>query len=125
MLSANEDGVVSFFESGGLKVLAPQMSAFADGSRAMELAMKLVQLLLGKLSLGFISNAYLEELSIIVAAIARQFAVLHNALKFEALHKRSAIFSSELSVSHSHHATCQCFLKLRIQEILPMIGVVL
>lgn len=99
MLSANEDGVVSFFESGGLKVLAPQMSTFADGSRAMELAMKLVQLSLGKLSLGFISNTYLEELSIIVAAIARQFAVLHNALKFEALHILSAIFSSELSAS--------------------------
>jgi len=31
VLSANEDGVVSFFESGGLKVLAPQMSTFADG----------------------------------------------------------------------------------------------
>lgn len=29
--------------------------------------MKLVQLLLGKLSLGFISNACLEELSIIVS----------------------------------------------------------
>ncbi|XP_056174840.1 uncharacterized protein LOC115686228 isoform X1 [Syzygium oleosum] len=102
VLSANEDGVVSFFESGGLKVLAPQMSTFADvlaGSRPMELAMKLVQLLLGKLSLGFISNACLEELSIIVAAIARQFAVLHNALKFEALHILSTIFSSELAAS--------------------------
>ncbi|XP_030534195.1 neurochondrin isoform X2 [Rhodamnia argentea] len=99
VLSANEDGVVSFFESRGLKVLAPQMSTFSDGSRPMELAMKLVQLLLGKLSLGFISNACLEELSIIVAAIARQFAVLHNALKFEALHILSAIFSSELSAS--------------------------
>ncbi|KAI3442181.1 uncharacterized protein J3R85_001503 [Psidium guajava] len=99
VLSANEDEVISFFESGGLKVLAPQMSTFADGSRPMELAMKLVQLLLGKLSLGFISNACLEELSIIVAAIARQFAVLHNALKFEALHILSAIFSSELLAS--------------------------
>lgn len=39
-----------------------------------------------------------------VAAVARQFAVLHNALKFEALHLLSAVFSSEYSVS-SHFLT--------------------
>lgn len=34
-----------------------------------------------------------------VAAVARQFAVLHNALKFEALHLLSAVFCSDYSVS--------------------------
>jgi len=39
-----------------------------------------------------------------IAAVARQFAVLHNALKFEALHLLSAVFSSEYSVSF-HYLT--------------------
>uniref|UniRef100_A0A0D3D7F4 Uncharacterized protein n=1 Tax=Brassica oleracea var. oleracea TaxID=109376 RepID=A0A0D3D7F4_BRAOL len=34
-----------------------------------------------------------------VAAVARQFAVLHNALKFEALHLLSAVFCSDYSLS--------------------------
>lgn len=33
-----------------------------------------------------------------VAVIAREFAVLHDALKFEALHLLSAILSSKYSV---------------------------
>lgn len=34
-----------------------------------------------------------------VAAISRQFAILHNALKFDALRLLSVIFSSQYSVS--------------------------
>ncbi|WZZ63074.1 hypothetical protein YC2023_063181 [Brassica napus] len=34
-----------------------------------------------------------------VAAVARQFAVLHNALKFEALHLLSAVFCSDYSTT--------------------------
>ncbi|KAF3591934.1 hypothetical protein DY000_02023708 [Brassica cretica] len=34
-----------------------------------------------------------------VAAVAWQFAVLHNALKFEALHLLSAVFCSDYSLS--------------------------
>lgn len=41
-----------------------------------------------------------------VAAVARQFAVLHNALKFEALHLLSAVFSSEYSVSFHFLTFC-------------------
>lgn len=63
----------------------------------MELATKLVQLMLKKLSQGIVENDHLSELSVIVTKIARQFALLQNALKFEALHLLSAIFSSEYS----------------------------
>ncbi|XP_021276278.1 neurochondrin isoform X2 [Herrania umbratica] len=93
--AASEDGVTALYESGGMKLLACQMSTLPDGSHLMELAMKLVQLMLRKPSLGITKNDHLSELSIIVAIIARQFALLQNAMKFEALHLVSAIFSSE------------------------------
>lgn len=49
------------------------------------------------MSLDIITNDYLRELSSIVVAITRQFAVLHNAVKFDALHVLSAILSSKYS----------------------------
>ncbi|PON71297.1 Neurochondrin [Parasponia andersonii] len=94
---ASEDGVLKLYQSGGMKVLASHMSTFPDGSRQMELAMKLVQLLLTKLSLDAVCQGYLPELSLIVATIAKQFSVLHDAVKFEALHLLSAILSSKNS----------------------------
>ncbi|KAK9280645.1 hypothetical protein L1049_014341 [Liquidambar formosana] len=95
--TASEDGVTTLFKSGGMNVLASQMSAFADGSQCLELSLKLVQLMLSKVSPDIIHNEYPSELSIMVATIARQFAVLHNTLKFEALHLLSAILSSKYS----------------------------
>ncbi|XP_059658206.1 uncharacterized protein LOC132304506 [Cornus florida] len=95
--SACEDGVSSLYESGGMKVLASQMVNFSDGSHLLELAMRLVQLIISKLSLDIINNGYSSELSKMVATIAKQFAVLHNALKFEALHLLSTILSSKYS----------------------------
>lgn len=52
-----------------------------------------MQLLVRKLS----SESMTIELSLVVAAVARQFAVLHNALKFEALHPLSSVFCSDYS----------------------------
>ncbi|PKI49011.1 hypothetical protein CRG98_030598 [Punica granatum] len=95
--STNEDGVTTLFESDGIRILASPISTFTDGSHLMELSMKLVQLMLSKVSLGIITDACLVEMSTIVAAIIRQFAMLHNALKFDALHLLSAIFSSDYS----------------------------
>ncbi|XWS72712.1 hypothetical protein CRYUN_Cryun02cG0064100 [Craigia yunnanensis] len=97
--AASEDGLTALYESGGMKLLACQISTLPDGSHLMELAMKLVQLMVRKLSRGIILNDNLSELSIIVATIARQFALLQNSMKFEALHLLSAIFSSEYSTS--------------------------
>ncbi|KAH9798938.1 neurochondrin [Citrus sinensis] len=95
--NATGDGVTTLYESGGMKVLAFQMSTFADGSRLMELAIRLLQLMLSKLSLEIITNDYLSELSTIVTVVAREFAVLHNALKFESLHLLTAVLSSNYS----------------------------
>ncbi|XP_039050992.1 neurochondrin-like [Hibiscus syriacus] len=95
--AASEDGITAVYECGGMTSLAGQMSALSDGSHLMELAMKVLQMMLKKLSQGIIENDHLSELSIVVAEVARQFALLQSALKFEALHLLSAIFSSEYS----------------------------
>ncbi|KAF7830325.1 neurochondrin isoform X1 [Senna tora] len=93
--TASGNGIMRFYESGGMKILASQISSLQDGSHLMEISMKLVQLTLSRMPLDIIMKDYLSELSVIVAVIARQFAVLHNSLKFEALHLLSAILSSK------------------------------
>ncbi|KAL0649210.1 hypothetical protein Bca4012_091901 [Brassica carinata] len=97
--TACEAGVMALINSGGLRVIAPQMSDLPDGSHAMEVAIKILQLLVSKLSSESMNIERFFELSLVVAAVARQFAVLHNALKFEALHLLSAVFCSDYSVS--------------------------
>ncbi|KAF8393093.1 hypothetical protein HHK36_021334 [Tetracentron sinense] len=93
--TASEDGLTTLYESGGMTVLGSHMSTLPDGSHSLELAMRLVQVMLSKLPLDNIYTEHPSELSLMVAAIARQFAVLHNALKFEVLHLLSAILSSK------------------------------
>ncbi|KAK6927591.1 Neurochondrin [Dillenia turbinata] len=93
--SASDDGVTTLYESGGLKVVASHISTFPDGSYLMEVSMRLMQLILTKLSPDNVNAQYPLETSMMVVSIARQFAVLHNALKFEALHLLSHILSAE------------------------------
>ncbi|KZV57873.1 neurochondrin-like [Dorcoceras hygrometricum] len=97
--TAHEDGAITLFKSGGMTVLASQMPNLQDGSHAMELAMRLVQLLISKLPGETVYVEHPHELSKMVTTIAMQFAVLHNALKFEALHLLSNILSSKYSVA--------------------------
>ncbi|KOM33877.1 hypothetical protein LR48_Vigan02g002700 [Vigna angularis] len=93
--AASGNGITRFCESEGIKILASQMSALQDGSHLMELSFKLLQLILGRMSFEIFQNNNLSDISVIVAAIARQFAVLHNSLKFEALHLLNAILTSK------------------------------
>ncbi|XP_051119649.1 uncharacterized protein LOC127243600 [Andrographis paniculata] len=95
--SAHDSGVITLYESGGMNVLASQMHTLPDGSHTMELAMKLIHLIMSKLSYEKIFADHSSHLSKIVVAIAKQFAVVHNALKFEALHLLSSLFSSSYS----------------------------
>ncbi|WCJ30351.1 neurochondrin family protein [Euphorbia peplus] len=95
--ASSEDGAKELHRSGGIKVLAYQLSSLPDGSRIMELAMKILQSVLNKLSLDSITNSYLSELSMTLVVIARQFAVSHNQLKFDALHLLSNVFSSKFT----------------------------
>ncbi|KAK3003110.1 hypothetical protein RJ639_019792 [Escallonia herrerae] len=97
--TANDDGVRTLYKSGGMNVLATHMSTFPDGSHAVKLGMRLFQLVLSKLPLEVINREYPAELSMVVAIIAKQFAVLHDTLKFEALHLLTAVLHSKDSLS--------------------------
>ncbi|CAL0319142.1 unnamed protein product [Lupinus luteus] len=93
--TASGNGITRFYESGGIRILASQMSSMQDGSHLMEISIKLLQLILSRMSLEIIQNDYSSELSVIVAEIAKQFAVLHNSLKFDSLHLLNAMISSK------------------------------
>ncbi|CAJ2662891.1 unnamed protein product [Trifolium pratense] len=101
VLTASEKGIMKFYEFTGIKILALRLRALQgneDDSRMVDMCIKLLQLIISRISLDKIQKDYLFELSIIVVAVARQFAILHNSLKFEALHiLNSVICSIDLS----------------------------
>ncbi|MQM18896.1 hypothetical protein Taro_051894, partial [Colocasia esculenta] len=101
--TTSEEGFTILYESGSMEVLASNISALPDGSRSMELAMKVLQLILTKFPSDLLINRHQSEISKLVPAIARQFALLHNALKFDALHLLATIMSSKDIV-------CECIL---------------
>ncbi|XP_060211625.1 uncharacterized protein LOC132639160 [Lycium barbarum] len=84
--TANQEGVKTLYKTGGLNVLASQIM---NGSM-IEHAMRLVQIIVTKLE---VYSEHSTELVMVVAALAKQFALLHNALKFEALSLLFAILS--------------------------------
>ncbi|XP_062023911.1 uncharacterized protein LOC133740076 [Rosa rugosa] len=85
--TASDKGATTLFNSGGfIKMLASHIAVLPYG-----VAIKLVQNLLRKV---VFLDIYVAELSVIVATLARQFAMLHNAAKFDALHLLSGILSS-------------------------------
>ncbi|KAM0053708.1 putative neurochondrin [Helianthus debilis subsp. tardiflorus] len=92
--TAHSNGVEIFYKSGGMTVLASHMPNLPDGSHTLELAIKLLQLTMSQLSLDTIIKEYCSELSSMVTVLAKQFALSHNALKFEALHLLSMILHS-------------------------------
>ncbi|KAL5698436.1 hypothetical protein ACHQM5_029470 [Ranunculus cassubicifolius] len=93
--TTSEEGLAAFYQSGGINVLASHISSLPDGSHPLELAIGLVQSILSKLPLNSIYADFSSDLSHMVATIARQFALLHNALKFEALHLLYTLLSSK------------------------------
>ncbi|XP_068652344.1 uncharacterized protein [Aristolochia californica] len=92
--TTSEAGLMTFYKSGGLKSCAFQVSSLPDGSPMFEHTMRLMQLILSKIPLDIVNVESPSELAIMVVAIARQFALLHNALKFDALHVLSLLLSS-------------------------------
>ncbi|KAK4363051.1 hypothetical protein RND71_018292 [Anisodus tanguticus] len=91
-------GIKTLYKSGGLNVLAlHMMMILPDGSRIIELAMGLAQIIVIKLPSDNVYSEHQTELAMVVAAVAKQFALLQNAMKFEALHLLSAILSNGYS----------------------------
>ncbi|PHT36768.1 hypothetical protein CQW23_24468, partial [Capsicum baccatum] len=95
--TANEEGVKTLYKSGGLNVLASQLMILPDGSHMIELAMRLVQIIVIKLPSEIVYSEHPTDLAMVVSAVAKQFAVLQNSLKFEALHLLSAILTNRYS----------------------------
>lgn len=95
--SVHEDGIGDLYKYGGMQQLATQVSTLPDGSPMVEISMKLVQLMINKLPADEVYIRHRSELATVVVAAARQFSLLHTALKFEALHILSTILSSQYS----------------------------
>lgn len=58
MVSAahDQDGVRKLYDSGAMNMLASKMPTLPDGSHMVELAIRLLQLIMSKLSLDTINN---------------------------------------------------------------------
>ncbi|XXG58996.1 hypothetical protein AAC387_Pa04g1165 [Persea americana] len=95
--TASEDGLTALDDSHALSVFAPHISALPDGCPTLELAMKILQLMLSKLPHDIIYVEYRSEMISMVVTVSRQFALLHTAMKFEdGLHDRLRSMSSDI-----------------------------
>lgn len=97
---ASEDGAYKFCEPGVMNMLFLQISSFPDGSRCLELATHLMQLLVHKLRVDNMSVEKLQGMTSMVTSLARHFAVLHTAVKFESLHMLTTLLSQKESPLH-------------------------
>ncbi|KAL9675403.1 hypothetical protein QQ045_003605 [Rhodiola kirilowii] len=95
--TASDDGVVKFYESGGMDLLASQMPTLPDGSQSLDLAIKLAQHIISKVTVPKVILEFPSKLLSLVATMARQFAIVHNAMKFELLNLLTAVLSSEFT----------------------------
>ncbi|KAG6480394.1 hypothetical protein ZIOFF_063894 [Zingiber officinale] len=97
---ASDGGVAKFYQPGVFDMLASHITTLNDGTRALEFAMQLLQLLVNRLSIGFVISENLPLILSMVTLISRQFAVLQNAFKFDALHMLTSLLSSNNTMFH-------------------------
>jgi len=97
---ASEDGAYKFCEPGVIDMIYLQISNLPDGSKCIELAINLMQLLVHKLKVDNMSVEKLQGMTSMVTCLARLFAVLHTAVKFDALHMLTTLLSQKESPLH-------------------------
>uniref|UniRef100_A0A0E0GE54 Neurochondrin n=1 Tax=Oryza nivara TaxID=4536 RepID=A0A0E0GE54_ORYNI len=97
---ASDGGAHTFCEPGVMDMLFLQISNFPDGSRCLELAIHLMQLLVHKIRIDNMTVEKLQGMTSMVTSLARLFAVLHTTVKFEALHMLTALLSQKESPLH-------------------------
>ncbi|XP_071677326.1 uncharacterized protein [Lolium perenne] len=97
---ASDDGAHKFCDPGIIDMLFGQFSRFPDGSRCLELATHLMQLLVHKLRADNMSVERLQGMASMVASLAVPFNVLHTAVKFESLHMLTTLLSQKESPLH-------------------------
>ncbi|KAL0907710.1 hypothetical protein M5K25_022141 [Dendrobium thyrsiflorum] len=98
--SASKNAITQIIESGSIQHLARHISFLPDGSRSLEHAVRLLQLILDEIPLQTMDKRYLSAMSWMVASLSKQFAVLHNALKFDVMHLLTPVLSSQNSLFH-------------------------
>ncbi|AQK75850.1 neurochondrin family protein [Zea mays] len=94
---ASEDGAYEFCEPGVIDMIFLQILSLTDGSKCVELAINLLQLLVHKLKVDTMSSEKLQGMTRMVTCLARIFAVLHTAVKFDALHMLTFLLSQKES----------------------------
>jgi hypothetical protein len=94
---ASEDGAYKFCEPGVIDMIFLQILSLTDGSKCVELAINLMQLLVHKLKVDTMSVEKLQGITSMVTCLARLFAVLHTAVKFHALHMLTTLLSQKES----------------------------
>ncbi|TKW42067.1 hypothetical protein SEVIR_1G359800v4 [Setaria viridis] len=97
---ASEDGAYKFCEPGVIDMIFLQISSLPDGSKCIELAINLMRLLVHKLKVDNMSVEKLQGMASMVTCLARLFAVLHTAVKFDALHMLTTLLSQKESPLH-------------------------
>ncbi|KAJ3695540.1 hypothetical protein LUZ60_000917 [Juncus effusus] len=90
---ASQNGVNKFYEPQVIDLLASNISNLPDGCKSLELAIKLLQLLVSKLNLENMSTKNIQGISSMVVCLARLFCELHSAIKFDALHMLASLLS--------------------------------
>ncbi|CAN6239156.1 unnamed protein product [Urochloa humidicola] len=97
---ASEDGAYKFCEPGVIDMIFLQISSLPDGSKCIELAINLMRLLVHKLKFDNMSVENMQGMTSMVTCLARLFAVLHTAVKFDALHMLTTLLSQKESPLH-------------------------
>ncbi|KAJ1281462.1 hypothetical protein BS78_04G307700 [Paspalum vaginatum] len=97
---ASEDGAYKFCDPGVMDMIFPQIAGLPDGSKCIELAINLMQLLVHKLKVDNMTVEKLQGMTSMVTCLARLFATLHTAAKFDALHMLTALLSQKESPLH-------------------------
>ncbi|CAD6249093.1 unnamed protein product [Miscanthus lutarioriparius] len=97
---ASEDGAYKFCEPGVIDMIFLQILSLTDGSKCVELAINLMQLLVHKLKVDTMRVEKLQGMTSMVTCLARLFAVLHTAVKFHALHMLTTLLSQKESPLH-------------------------
>ncbi|XP_078157932.1 neurochondrin family protein [Carex rostrata] len=90
---ASEQGITKFYEPKVMDALASNISTLPDESKSLELSTRLLQLLVNKLNVDVLNTATIQGVASMVVCLARLFCVLHNAIKFDALHMLSSLLS--------------------------------
>ncbi|GJN22490.1 hypothetical protein PR202_gb10055 [Eleusine coracana subsp. coracana] len=97
---ASEDGAYKFCEPGVMDMIFLQITSLPDGSKSIELAINLFQLLVHKLRVDNMNVEQLQGMTTMVTCLSRLFAVLHTAVKFDALHMLTTLLSQKESPLH-------------------------